>query len=199
METKENNWKDEDGLRTLSAMAGVTPELLSRQYPNRIGLSTVLKALNISETLIYGTPGGGLHLLYRGVLPNSARSIGPGIDTRGTGGYIVIPPSVWNGRNYEVLYSTAIAVLPAFFKEKMKAGKEKKKTVEGFKVPAGDIQTGNASDIQDSAEAVLSVIEMLKTAEHAEEGSGRRLAYRSLPRNRLGDNPVGCGGQKAEA
>ena len=52
------------------------------------------------------TGGGGWHGLFR--MPegrdvrNSARRVGPGIDVRGTGGYVVLPPSGHvSGRRYE--------------------------------------------------------------------------------------------------
>lgn len=60
------------------------------------------------------TGGGGRHLLfgYDERVRNSANNIGPGIDTRGDGGYIVAPPSVhasgkayvweWSGQPDEV-------------------------------------------------------------------------------------------------
>lgn len=51
------------------------------------------------------TGGGGLHILFRhpgGKIPNSAGKLGPGIDGRGDGGYIVAPPSLhMSGRLYE--------------------------------------------------------------------------------------------------
>jgi Bifunctional DNA primase/polymerase, N-terminal/Primase C terminal 1 (PriCT-1) len=52
------------------------------------------------------TGGGGEHILFRhpgGLVPNSAGKIGPGIDVRGDGGYIVVPPSEHiSGRPYAI-------------------------------------------------------------------------------------------------
>jgi Bifunctional DNA primase/polymerase, N-terminal/Primase C terminal 1 (PriCT-1) len=51
------------------------------------------------------TPGGGQHDYFRhpgvGPVNNSAGVIGPGIDARGDGGFVVCPPSIGaNGRGY---------------------------------------------------------------------------------------------------
>jgi len=48
--------------------------------------------------------GGGRHLWfkYRGPIPSTTGRIGPGLDSRGDGGYIIAPPSIHpNGRRYE--------------------------------------------------------------------------------------------------
>jgi hypothetical protein len=52
------------------------------------------------------TGGGGEHMLFRHPgrdVPNSAGALGPGIDVRGDGGYIVAPPSRHiSGRSYAI-------------------------------------------------------------------------------------------------
>jgi hypothetical protein len=55
------------------------------------------------------TGGGGIHLFFRyprgKEIRNSAGLLGPGLDVRGEGGYVVVPPSrtqgayVWVGRS----------------------------------------------------------------------------------------------------
>ena len=48
------------------------------------------------------TGGGGRHLYFAGDLSNTAGQLGPGLDTRGAGGYLVAPPSLHaSGRRYE--------------------------------------------------------------------------------------------------
>ena len=50
------------------------------------------------ETVTCLTGGGGMHLYYKALpgidIPNSASKLGPGIDTRGNGGYVLVPPSI---------------------------------------------------------------------------------------------------------
>jgi hypothetical protein len=51
------------------------------------------------------TGGGGRHIYFRhpgGEVRNSAGKVGPGLDIRGDGGYVVAPPSPHpSGRRYE--------------------------------------------------------------------------------------------------
>ena len=53
-------------------------------------------------TLTQYTPSGGVHFLFRHLpgLGNTASSIGPKLDSRGDGGYIVVAPSVVGDRAY---------------------------------------------------------------------------------------------------
>lgn len=69
------------------------------------------------ETLVSETGGGGYHLIFDAgdeAIRNSQSTIGPGIDTRGDGGYIVAPPSVHpTGALYQWTDADApIAALP---------------------------------------------------------------------------------------
>jgi putative DNA primase/helicase len=48
------------------------------------------------------TGGGGLHLYFKypedgTVIPNSTGRLGPGVDVRGEGGYVLVPPSTTEG------------------------------------------------------------------------------------------------------
>jgi hypothetical protein len=72
---------------------------------------------DIPPTRTSRTGGGGLHLVFASKAPrirNSAGKLGPGLDIRGEGGYIVAPPSVHaSGKRYEWMDpATPIAELP---------------------------------------------------------------------------------------
>lgn len=70
------------------------------------------------------TPRGGAHFYFRhpanGEIRNSAGALGPGLDVRGTGGYVLMPPSVGaNGRHYEPDERAPLAELPAWLLERL--------------------------------------------------------------------------------
>jgi hypothetical protein len=54
---------------------------------------------------IVATPSGGLHLYGRGSTQPSGRLPREHIDLKAAGGYILVPPSVVNGRRYEIVQS----------------------------------------------------------------------------------------------
>ena len=64
------------------------------------------------ETYEVRTPRGGAHLYYKGSLPPTAGKLAEHIDTRGRTSYVLVPPSVVNGKPYEVLHDREIALLP---------------------------------------------------------------------------------------
>ena len=71
----------------------------------RDGLKTWAALQIEADTVTSRTPSGGAHLIYKAPegadLGNTAGKLGAGIDTRGQGGYIVLPPSsLGNGSAY---------------------------------------------------------------------------------------------------
>ena len=61
-------------------------------------LITELHDMVTTRTVI--TPSGGRHLYFHGSLPSTVGKLGSGLDTRGRGGYVLVPPSVIDGREY---------------------------------------------------------------------------------------------------
>jgi hypothetical protein len=75
----------------------------------------------LSGTVEQITGSGGRHLFFRhpgGSISNSVGKLGPGVDVRGDGGYVMVPPSIHpSGRPYEWEFShhpdeTPLAPLP---------------------------------------------------------------------------------------
>ncbi len=77
------------------AASGLVVVDLDRK-PNKNGIES-LKALGaMPRTLIARSGSGGLHLYFThpgGEVPSSSNKLGPGIDVRGDGGYVIAPPS----------------------------------------------------------------------------------------------------------
>ena len=73
----------------------------------------------LPPTYTVGTPRGGYHFYYTGSGPCSASKIAAGIDTRGHGGDVLVPPSVVDGKKYEVTNGIPCATLPRVLHERM--------------------------------------------------------------------------------
>lgn len=65
-----------------------------------------------SDTWTVETPSGGRHLYFAGSGPSTARKLGPGVDTRGVGGYVLAPGAVVDGKPYRVINRAEIADAP---------------------------------------------------------------------------------------
>jgi phage/plasmid-associated DNA primase len=87
-------------------------------------------------TLTSLTPSGGRHLFYRipaGVeIKNSVSKLGPGIDVRGTGGQVVLPPTTIDGRPYrwDAAAPETMADLPASWLDLLNPPVVKPQTVQ---------------------------------------------------------------------
>lgn len=69
----------------------------------------------LPDTMAVRTGGAGLHLYFAadGAVRNSAGALGPGVDVRGEGGYVVAPPSRHaSGGRYRWAGTAALAPLP---------------------------------------------------------------------------------------
>jgi putative DNA primase/helicase len=86
----------------------------------------------IPPTWRFLTGGGGEHILFQhpgGHVKSSANALGPGIDVRADGGYIIAPPSTHiSGRRYEISVDhhpedVALASLPDWLLRKLGAGR----------------------------------------------------------------------------
>lgn len=65
------------------------------------------------QTYEVRTPRGGAHLYYQGSLPPTASKLGEHIDTRGRNSYVLVPPSIVNGKPYEAINDPSqITTLP---------------------------------------------------------------------------------------
>lgn len=58
------------------------------------------------------TPRGGQHLYFAGSLPPSSSKLAPKVDTRGRGSYVLVPPSVVDGKSYILENDCDIADCP---------------------------------------------------------------------------------------
>lgn len=87
---------------------GVSPEAFDAFVvdidPRNSGNSSweLLQAIQgwVEKTLRVRTPSGGIHFYFRGSAPPSVSRLGQGIDVRGRGSYVLLPPSVVNGVEY---------------------------------------------------------------------------------------------------
>ncbi len=64
--------------------------------------SLELENQSIPKSYRVRTPSGGLHIWLKGELATTANKLGPGIDTRGKGGYVLLPGSIIDDKTYEV-------------------------------------------------------------------------------------------------
>jgi putative DNA primase/helicase len=88
----------------------ITGEFLGEKSIAELGLSASLESAPRVRT-----PSGGLHFYFRhpsASFGNTASKIGPGIDTRGEGGYVVAPGSFNGNGIYEALDPIDWAALP---------------------------------------------------------------------------------------
>jgi hypothetical protein len=95
--------------------------------------------LDVPDTYEVKTPRGA-HLYFKGSLPPTTGELGEHIDTRGVGSYVLVPPSIVDGKTYEVLHDRDIAELPAWVAERVQRPDERR----GSSVSQPDLGTARA-------------------------------------------------------
>ncbi len=92
------DWFADGHVINIGILTGSESGIIVLDVDPRHGGEESLKKLGpMPETVTVATGGGGRHLYFRypnGLdIRNSAKKLGPGLDIRGTGGYVVAPPS----------------------------------------------------------------------------------------------------------
>lgn len=116
------------------------------------------------------TPRGGRHIWFRGQLPSTVQRLGPKLDTRGIGGYVLLPPSTTEDGSYanrmygvgEVRGNDFIAVLPSWITEVVSAITTRHSTAEPVE----------EDTIENVARARTLLAEFVRTGDVAIEGRG---------------------------
>lgn len=133
-----------------------------------------------NATVTSRTPSGGWHLYYRYApeLLNSKSLLGPGIDVRTTGGYVVAPPSVLDGgRVYSWLLAPLGPDLPPMPTWAHMALKPKPQAV--FKSPVAPSEKG---------EALARLARFIEGAQQGQRNSCLYWAARRAAENGLTDD-----------
>ncbi len=94
--------------------------LLVVDLDGAVGLATAA-SMDLPPTYTMQTPRGGKHLYYVGEAPSSVQRLGPKVDTRGIGGYVL-----WEGDGYEVIDGRPAQLLPGWVVPALNIRKDRK-------------------------------------------------------------------------
>ena len=132
-------------------------------------LEMELKGLDFPDTYTQSTPTGGRHLVYRCPTPlrQGANVLGPGLDIRSKGGYIVGAGSVVSAGTYAVERDGPLVDAPAWL---VKLLERPPRQGEANGIPSGDVH----SDL-----ARVRAIDLLIRRPPAIEGGRNEEAYRA--------------------
>lgn len=112
------------------------------------------------DTLTVATAGGGLHLYLRAPdntwLTNTAGRLGPRIDTRAGGGYVVAPGSVVAGRRYRMVCASAPAPAPSWLVSRLMAAVAPRAAMPPVRQHGSYLQAAVAGEVRNVAEAPVS-------------------------------------------
>ena len=106
------------------------PEYNIGLCPDDVGLAVIdedsakggdVAPLHLPKTRTVETPSGGKHYYFLGSVPPTVGKLGPHIDTRGQKSYVLVPPSVVNGKSYREIDDRDPVALPAEIEDRAAA------------------------------------------------------------------------------
>lgn len=117
-------WWDAHPLANIGIPTGKRSGLLVLDVDQPAGLDALeAEHGKLTATRTHSTGSGGMHHLYRYPsdveVRNSAGKLAPGLDVRGEGGYVIVPPSRTQ-RPYELLDDVPLAEPPAWLLERLR-------------------------------------------------------------------------------
>lgn len=117
----------------------------------------------LDSTYVVKSPRGGEHHYFYGTARTTNGTVlGIGIDSRGIGGYVLLPPSTTEHGQYEVLHDRPIASLPKWISERLQRSEPR----------------SASADILDTGTAIDRATEYLRAIEPAIEGhSGNNTTF----------------------
>ncbi len=107
----DRRWPERNRALVTGALSGI----IVIDVDPRHGGDQTIKGYPMPPTRVVRTRSGGFHyyFLHPGFpVPNAAPLLDPGVDLRGDGGYVMVPPSRSGEGAYEVLLDAPIAPLP---------------------------------------------------------------------------------------
>ena len=140
-----------------------------------------------ADTYRVRTPSGGLHLYFHaeGTFRNSVRLLGPGVDVRADGGFVVGPGSVLAAGPYAPSPSGDVRGIPGWLGAKLQARPERPDRTVAASESAGNGQTPRPLAVDEPADVERAVV-YLKQHDGAVEGNGGD-AYTYQTFNKLKD------------
>ena len=107
-----------------------------------------IDVLHLPETYEVSTPRGGTHYYFVGSAPTTVgdenkpeKGLGPHIDTRGRGSYALLPPSIVDGKRYEIRANRSIVALPVEIEARLQARDHQSSDVAELDLP-GNVARG---------------------------------------------------------
>jgi hypothetical protein len=163
-------WWDEDPRRNVAVATGAVSGLVVLDVdPGGLDTLTALQAEHgpLPRTLSSITPRGGFHGYYlhpARPVPCSASKLGPNLDVRADGGYVLLPPSIVDGTPYrwrsEPWPAPTIAELPAAWLDLLAAEVDPPRPARRVTPPtagvAGRLAAWTTAAVRGELEAVTS-------------------------------------------